>query len=513
MKGSTKIITSCVLIFFQFYISYIFGYPQNIGTCTHNWTGETVYFYEYLPPTYNNGTPAPVIVFFHGLGEVGKTLQSLPLVLINGIPKLINNNEWPLSFPFVVISPQVHTGYGGLHEYRGLLNILQSRYGNKIDYTRIYLTGLSAGGWANYLAASAHANTIAAMVPVCTASFSENWVNTIASANIPIWNFVNLWDSLRTVSTGITDLLNNAGIQPRVNITIYNTGGHDAWTETYKINNNPNNIYDWMLKWTNQRTHVTLTPSPTVSPTPSPTVSPTPSPTVSPTSSPTPSSGSSWSKKQRPTYGYWEFIPSFSTNGKYPLLINFHGADSFGNGNNTDLNVLLPNSIPYYIQNNQWPSSYPFLVICPQTLNAYWDDSPAVFDDILSTYSNVIDMSRIYVTGQGRGANGIVNLFKNNLTRANKIAAVVPIRIFGGVHNATADIMVQSHVPSWWMCNLDDPYAPPIWTQDWYNYLVFKNSNPQQLFNPTGGAEYNSKYKPTNPAVSNIYSWLLTKSR
>eukprot|EP01132_Coremiostelium_polycephalum_P003055 gene3055-3823_t len=497
-------------------------HPQQVGTCPFDGKPEnnkTVYFYEYLPPNYNNGTPAPVIIFFHGITEVGTTLQSLPKVLVNGIPKLINNNEWPLSFPFVVLTPQVHGPFGGTEEYVGILSVLQSRYGNKIDYTRIYLTGLSAGGYSIYKSAWMLPKTVAAIVGVCTASFENRFADPLIAENIPVWNLVNGGDSVYKLNYDVTQLL-NPKIQPPAKLTVYNVGGHDAWTETYKIRNNPNDIYSWMLQWTNQRTHVVPTPTPTTSTTPSPTPSTTPSTTPSPTPSPTPSgSDGSWSKKLKTTYGYWEYIPSFSTNGRYPLIIFFHGSDSFGTSvSDTDLNLLLTNSIPYFIKNGQWPKTYPFLVICPQTLNTnpYWENAGPVFDDILNTYANVIDPTRVYVVGQGRGANGIANLFTNNLTRGNKITAIAPIRIFGGLHNATADVMIQSNVSSLWMCNLDDPFAPPAWTKDWYNYLVSKNVGnplPEQSFRTTGGGEYNSRFNPFYPPSSNIYTWFLSKSK
>eukprot|EP01132_Coremiostelium_polycephalum_P006054 gene6054-7541_t len=441
--------------------------------------------------------------------EYGTTLETLPKVLTYGLPKNIKNDQWPLSLPFVVISPQMHGKWVGVHEFGGLLKEFPNKYGDKIDYTRIYITGISAGGYSTYYVASKWVNSIAAIVPIVPGNYDSKWTNTIASANLPIWNFLNQNDSLAKFAIDATKELNDAGIKPKTELTIYPSANHDAWTATYNTNNNQNDIYSWMLKWTNKRTHVNQ------SPTPSPTVSPKPTQTPSPTPSPTLSSGTSWNKKQRPTFGYWEFFPSISTKGKYPLLINFHGSDSFGSGSDSDLNNLLDNSIPYYINNKQWPDTYPFLVICPQTKNSnpYWDNSPAVFDDILNTYEDVIDTTKIYIIGQGRGANGIVNLFKNNPNRSNKITAIVPIRIYSNVENSTADSIVQSKVFNLWIRNNDDPYSLPSYTQSWVDYLSEMKANPTQYFKDKGGAEYNSKYNPLNPSSSNIYSWLLSKSK
>src|SRR6218665_538778 len=57
-------------------------------------------FYEYLPQGYPTSMANyPLILFIHGSGEVGQgTPESLPLVLRNGIPKLINEGSFPTSF-------------------------------------------------------------------------------------------------------------------------------------------------------------------------------------------------------------------------------------------------------------------------------------------------------------------------------------------------------------------------------------------------------------------------------
>src|ERR1700716_1419593 len=71
-------------------------------------------YYEYLPEGYNSGNLTyPLMIFLHGYGEIGNGSSALPMILINGVPKLINDGLFPNSFTvnsqtyrFIVISPQ-----------------------------------------------------------------------------------------------------------------------------------------------------------------------------------------------------------------------------------------------------------------------------------------------------------------------------------------------------------------------------------------------------------------------
>src|SRR5690349_20558458 len=71
-------------------------------------TEAKVGFDEYLPPSYSeNGTPSPLLLFFHGSGGNGDgTPGAIDRVVEAGIPKYINVDGWPSDRPFVVLAPQ-----------------------------------------------------------------------------------------------------------------------------------------------------------------------------------------------------------------------------------------------------------------------------------------------------------------------------------------------------------------------------------------------------------------------
>ncbi len=222
-------------------------------------------FYRYLPQGYPEaGVKYPMILFVHGFGENGPgTAATLPWVLRNGIPKLINEGSFPTSFTvngttfkFIIVSPQF-TGFPSVNDINNTINYMVAKY--PVDINRIYLTGLSMGGGAAWYYPGYDpyfANRIAATVPVCGSTETyQRYADNIANSNLPVWATHNIGDG--TVSVNVTNtlisLVNNRPNPPRplAKKTIFNVNGHDAWTTTYDPNfkEDGKNIYEWMLQY------------------------------------------------------------------------------------------------------------------------------------------------------------------------------------------------------------------------------------------------------------------------
>lgn len=224
-------------------------------------------YYEYLPQGYPEvNVKYPLMIFLHGSGETGPgTTSSLPEVLRNGPPKLINQGIFPQSFTvnnvtykFIVISPQF-TEWPTENDVDNVINYLIAHY--PVDINRVYLTGLSMGGgtvW-NYSGQTfAHASRIAGIVPVCGAGYPyQSHARTMASANLPVWATHNSIDN--TVPPSYTNdyiaLINSSPVPPtplaKKTIFTVSSNNHDAWTRTYDPNFRENglNVYEWMLQY------------------------------------------------------------------------------------------------------------------------------------------------------------------------------------------------------------------------------------------------------------------------
>ena len=199
----------------------------------------------FLPKGYNpkNERRWPLIFFLHGAGERGTNIWK---VATHGSPKIAPTEA---DFPFIVVSPQCPEGQiWSKDTLLALLDDVEARYA--VDKSRVYLTGLSMGGFGTWDLGVAHPERFAAMVPICgggqpIAVALAGRAQGEALRSLGVWAFhggkdpvVPLEESQRMVNA-----LKQAGVR-EVKLTVYPEAGHDSWTETY---NNPE-LYRWLLQ-------------------------------------------------------------------------------------------------------------------------------------------------------------------------------------------------------------------------------------------------------------------------
>ena len=96
----------------------------------------------YLPNKIEDTEKLPLILFLHGLDQRGEDLE---LLKIRVLPQLLEKTN---DFPFMVVSPQCPNHSYWNMETDGLIALLDeiiSLY--PVDEKRVYLTGLSMGGY------------------------------------------------------------------------------------------------------------------------------------------------------------------------------------------------------------------------------------------------------------------------------------------------------------------------------------------------------------------------------
>ena len=193
----------------------------------------------FLPESYAQSTNQefPLILFLHGAGERGSDLDS---VKRHGIPKIVETNP---DFPFIAVSPQCPEDSwwtSELHTINGLIEEIVEKY--QVDTSRIYLTGLSMGGFGTWSLASMFPERFAAIAPVCGGGEVRQILRSLVE--IPIWTFHGQKDDVIPFSRSeeIVTALKKHGSS--IKFTIYPEAGHDSWTKTY---DNPE-LYKWFLK-------------------------------------------------------------------------------------------------------------------------------------------------------------------------------------------------------------------------------------------------------------------------
>lgn len=196
-------------------------------------------FWLYLPPGYPGQQRWPLMLFLHGAGERGDDLER---VKIHGPPKRIDIEE--ASFPFVIVSPQCpEEGWWSeddqIERLDALLEEVTGRY--EIDPQRLYVTGLSMGGYGTWALAARYPRRFAAIAPICGAG-DPGAAGRLA--HLPVWVFHGAKDPVVPLESSqqMVDALREAG--GSVAFTVYPEAGHDSWTESYA---NPA-LYDWFLQ-------------------------------------------------------------------------------------------------------------------------------------------------------------------------------------------------------------------------------------------------------------------------
>jgi predicted peptidase len=217
-------------------------------------------FYEALPPGYDTSSKKyPLLLFLHGGGELGDGKTQLHTILKNSLTKRLHQKTFPASFTvngqefsFIVISPQFQI-WPRNKDIEDLYKYALQNY--RVDSSRLYLAGLSMGGAATWVyAGSANGNKLAAIVPICGASWADSAVaKKIASNQVPGWAFHNVDDDAVTVNSTrrYVNIINGQNPIYPIRMTLWPSGGHDAWTlaSDPEYREEGKNMYEWMLQF------------------------------------------------------------------------------------------------------------------------------------------------------------------------------------------------------------------------------------------------------------------------
>ncbi|RYY57386.1 MAG: hypothetical protein EOO09_02710 [Chitinophagaceae bacterium] len=200
----------------------------------------------YYPDGYNTDTTRrwPLMVFLHGSGESGSDVDK---VKVNGPPKLVADGK---KFPFIIISPQASSPQVGFPPLQVHALLADVKEHNRVDPDRVYLTGLSMGGYGAWKIAQEYPEDFAAVIPVCGGGdTSLNW----KLRYMPVWNFHGGKDMNVPISQSDDMVSSLRKYNPTIRYTIYPEVGHNSWEKAYDTDS----LYTWMLSQTRFRFHET----------------------------------------------------------------------------------------------------------------------------------------------------------------------------------------------------------------------------------------------------------------
>lgn len=180
----------------------------------------------------------PLIVFLHGKGSRGNNIGQ---IRGKGPPSRMKGNP---KFTFFVVSPQClkdknGKGWWQTRDLNLLLDHIKEKY--PVDEKRIYLTGLSMGGFGSWAWGAGNPYTFAAIAPICGRGDPRT---ADKFKDLPVWAFHGDEDNIVPMSGSkqMVDAINAR--DGKAKLTIYPGVGHNSWTQTYA---NPE-LYKWFLR-------------------------------------------------------------------------------------------------------------------------------------------------------------------------------------------------------------------------------------------------------------------------
>lgn len=182
------------------------------------------------PPGASPAQPAPLVVFFHGIGERGSDNRRQ---LGNDQILQFTRPSWQAAYGCYLLAPQCPAGGDWLQQpVRGALHDLIDAIcaAHSIDRRRVVLTGLSTGAFASWGLATDRPRRYQAIVPVAGHGDPQA-VRSLAA--LPIWSFHGTEDRIVPIAGSRRTLaaVQAAGGQPRS--TEYAGAGHDVWRRCY----------------------------------------------------------------------------------------------------------------------------------------------------------------------------------------------------------------------------------------------------------------------------------------
>lgn len=219
-----------------------------------NANGDSL-LYRFLFPDNDTTLKYPLVIFLHGSGERGSDNEAQ---LKWGVMNFATDENMK-KHPAFVIAPQcpLNTGWANLDRRKNGEMVLQSTPTKPmqllmelindvikkfhVDTNRIYITGLSMGGYGTFDLLERYPHFFAAAAPVC----GSGDVSKAASiAHVPIWMFGGA-DDPTVPPSQLYDMVNallKAGAHP--GFTQYPQVGHFSWIPAY---NDPM-LIEWLFK-------------------------------------------------------------------------------------------------------------------------------------------------------------------------------------------------------------------------------------------------------------------------
>lgn len=206
------------------------------------------------PDTIEEGKRYPLVLFLHGAGERGDDNRAQ----LKHFPEHFNDAGYRERFPCFLLAPQCREDrrWANLHwdgtlesseaslsdQMKAALLAFEQTVGEfPVDRSRLYLTGLSMGGYGSWELGMNRPDWFAGIVPICGAG---HLATAHRLASTPLWIYHGAEDFAVPVrhSREMVAALQRSGGLPRY--TEIAGQGHDSWVPAYE----PDGVLNWLFR-------------------------------------------------------------------------------------------------------------------------------------------------------------------------------------------------------------------------------------------------------------------------
>lgn len=191
---------------------------------------------SYIAYTPENTSAHPALLIqLHGAGERGNGKEDLDKVLVHGFANIVNDENLTDCILVMPQCPLDSFWAAKIETLRRFIDEVVAKY--SVDASRIYLCGLSMGGFGTWYTAMAYPDLFAAIAPCCGGGMAWN----ADVLKMPIQTFHGTNDTIVSINQTL-EMAEKLKSHENFTCTLYEGVGHDSWVKAFS-----EDLLKWLL--------------------------------------------------------------------------------------------------------------------------------------------------------------------------------------------------------------------------------------------------------------------------